>query len=272
MVVQAGAAGPSRYLRLAVRSAALLAASAALVPAYVLLRRAGSSRAPRVARLFHGCVCRSLGIRVVVHGAPAGRRGTLFVSNHLSWVDIPVLGSVLELSFVAKSEVAGWGLLGRLADLQRTVYVERRGRASVRRELGAVGARLAAGDSLLLFAEGTSSDGSHILPFKSSLLAALAGAGGAAIRVQPVTIAYTHLNGLPTLRQQLPLVAWLGNTPLRVHFVNLLSIGRITAQLTLHEPVSLSAFPSRKALASHCRAVIEADYQQLMHRRPASTP
>ena len=96
---------------------------------------------------------------------------TLFLSNHVSYFDITVLGALIDGSFVAKSEVAGWPLFGMLAKLQRTVFVVRRqGQAGAQRD--AVAERLTRGENLIVFPEGTSGDGTRALPFKSSLLAA----------------------------------------------------------------------------------------------------
>ena len=130
--------------------------------------------------LYHRLCCRIMGLKVRVVGAPSRARPTLFVSNHVTYFDIPVLGSILPVSFVAKVEVAQWPGYGLLAKLQRTVFVDRR-RHTTAKQRDSIQARLAAGDPLVLFPEGTSNDGNRILPFRSALLS-VAEAGDAAGR------------------------------------------------------------------------------------------
>ena len=124
------------------------------------------------ARFYWSMVSRLLGLRVRVIGTSprrAGRRPVVFVSNHSSWLDIPVLGGRLEACFVSKDEVGGWPLVGTVARLGRTVFISRQ-RHATGRERDALRERLAAGDNLLLFPEGTTSDGSRVLPFRTLVL------------------------------------------------------------------------------------------------------
>jgi 1-acyl-sn-glycerol-3-phosphate acyltransferase len=220
---------------------------------------------PRIVRGFHAIVCRALGTRRITHGVPARGPGVLYVANHLSWADIPVLGSLVDASFVAKKEVAGWPAIGWLARLQRTLYVER-SRTGVHRERDDMAVRLKEGGSLVLFAESTTSNGTHLRPFRSSLLASLQG-GLADTPVQPVTIAYTRTGGAPVTRGRLPAVAWFGDVPLGSHVTNFVGLRQVTAEVLFHPPVSLAALGGRKALASHCHAVIEAGYRALTRGR-----
>ena len=124
--------------------------------------------AKRLPRFYHRVCCRLLGIHVQAQGLVSRDQPVLFVANHASYLDIVVLGSLIPGSFVAKAEIAGWPLFGLLAKLQRTVFIDRRGsRAADHRD--DIGARLEAGDNLILFPEGTSSDGNRVMPFKSAL-------------------------------------------------------------------------------------------------------
>ena len=113
-------------------------------------------------------VGRLLGLRVRVIGAPATgeRRPVVFVSNHSSWLDVPVLGGRLDACFVSKDEVSGWPVVSTVARLGRTVFVSRR-RGATGNERDSMRGRLAAGDNLILFPEGTTSDGSRVMPFRS---------------------------------------------------------------------------------------------------------
>ena len=139
--------------------------------------------------LYHrGCLW-VFDLKPVVLGRPSTERPTLFVSNHTSYLDIEVLGALIIGSFVAKTEVAGWPLFGFLARLQETVFINRAVRQDARRQSETLSGRLAAGDSLILFPEGTSSDGNRVLPFKTALFAVAAQRiDDRPLVVQPVSI------------------------------------------------------------------------------------
>lgn len=203
-------------------------------------------------RLYHRICMRFLGIHVVVRGRPAAHRPILFVSNHSSYFDVAILGSVVDVSFVAKSEVAGWPLFGLLAKLQRTVFVDRRV-TNTGRDRQSIEDRLRAGDNLVLFPEGTSSDGNHTLPFKSALFA-VAGleVGAEPLAVQPVSIACTALDGIPLGRRHRWVYAWYGDMALAPHLWSLVGLGDLTVVVEFHAPVTMAQFGSRKALAEHC--------------------
>ncbi len=208
----------------------------------------------RLSVAFHKTLLRLLNMRVVQHGAPQLDKPTLFVCNHLSYLDIPVLGSLLPASFISKAEVKHWPIFGLLARLQRTVFIERR-TAHAKQHASMTAQRLAAGDSLILFPEGTSADGVHVLPFKSSIFAAL-DSDATAVSVQPVSLAVTGLGGLPLGRHGRNLYAWYGDMTLMQHLWRMFKTGFFVLQVEFHPPVTLAQFASRKALAQHCRTEI----------------
>lgn len=227
-----------------------------LIPVQAVAIVTSRAMAVRIPIHYHRWSCRILGLNVVVRGSVSRSRPTLFVVNHASYIDISVLASVVPGSFIAKSEVASWPLFGLLAKLQRTVFVERR-TGSVAAQRDAITKRLARGDNLVLFPEGTSGDGQTVLPFKSALFSvAQIEIPGREITIQPVSIAYTLLDGMPLGRGFKPLVAWYGDMAMAPHLVELLGLGKITVELIFHPPVSLEAFPSRKALSAHCQEVV----------------
>lgn len=240
------------------------AAAAVLVPLELVMRRISPKGRPRLPWLFHKALTRSLGIHVVTQGRQARGGGVLFVANHLSWADIPVMGSRMLAAFVAKSEVAGWGPVGWLSTLSRTVYVERERRQATGTARNAIAERLALGENVILFPEGTNSDGVTVLPFKSALFAAIEGPGCEGFVVQPVTIAYTRLNGLPITRERLPDIAWIGDTALMPHALAFMSLGKVRAELRFHPAVKVGDFPDRKALALHCHDVVAEGYRAMM--------
>jgi 1-acyl-sn-glycerol-3-phosphate acyltransferase len=221
---------------------------------------------------YHRCCCRILGLRVECRGPQSARHPTLYVSNHASYFDIEVLGSLIAGSFVAKREVAHWPLFGWLAKLQGSVFIERRGKqaADHRNEMGA---RLEAGDDLILFAEGTSGDGNRVLPFKSALFSvASVRPGGQPLAVQPVSIAYTKLDGVPMGRYLRPFFAWYGDMDLAGHLWQAVGFGRVTVEVEFHPVVTIDEFASRKALCAHCQARVAEGVAAALAGRPRGQP
>jgi 1-acyl-sn-glycerol-3-phosphate acyltransferase len=207
-------------------------------------------------RLYHRMCCRILGLRVRVVGRPSAARPTLFISNHATYFDIPVLGSILPVYFVAMTEVAQWPGYGLLAKLQRTVFVDRR-RNTTLEQRDSIRSRLASGDALVLFPEGTSNDGNRILPFRSALLSvAEAATLQRPLAVQPVSIAYPSINGLPMGWGLRPLVAWYGGMELGGHLWRFTRLGRVEVVVQFHDEARVGDFPSRKELTRYCSDAI----------------
>jgi 1-acyl-sn-glycerol-3-phosphate acyltransferase len=237
----------------------------ALIPVQamgLLLRRSWVARFPR---FYHRQCCRILGFDVRQVGEPAAGGPVLFASNHISYSDITVLGSLIAGSFVAKSEVAGYPLFGWLAKLQRSVFVDRQVRSTTQQR-DAIAARLAAGDALILFPEGTSNDGNFVLPFKSALFSVVFNTEQP-ITVQPVSLAYTKLDGLPIGRWSRPLFAYYGDMVMGPHLWRLLGLGRVEIVVEFHPPTPLSEFPSRKALAEFCYQRVSGGVGRLLTGR-----
>lgn len=223
-------------------------------------------------RCYHRLCCRIMGLKVRVIGTPATARPTLFVSNHCSYLDIPVMGSVLPVSFVAKLEVAQWPGYGLLAKLQRTVFVDRR-RHSTAKQRDSLQARLAAGDPLVLFPEGTSNDGNRILPFRSALLSvAEAAPADRPLTIQPLSIAYTAINGLPMGWGLRPLVAWYGGMELGGHLWRFSRLGQVEVVLEFHPPVRVGDFASRKDLTRHCAEAVAGGVDRALGGRLPAVP
>ncbi len=149
----------------------------------------------------------------------------------------------------SKAEVSRWPIFGWLAKLQRTIFVERADRAGAARQRDEIRRRLDAGDNLILFPEGTSGDGIHLLPFKSTLFAA---AEDERVMVQPVSVVYRLLDGIPLGRFYRPFFAWYGDMTMAPHLWKMLGLGQLTVVMTFHEPVRLKDFGSRKLLSEHC--------------------
>jgi lyso-ornithine lipid O-acyltransferase len=241
----------------------VMAATGIVVPAIVATRWLSERQARTIPPLFHKIFAASMGVRVRMSG-PRVSGSVLYVCNHLSWMDIPTLGSKLDGCFVAKSEVGAMGFVGFMADLQRTIYVERSRRQDSGAQANAIADRLRTGDNVLLFPEGTTNDGVRLLPFKSTLFSVVEGPGTETFRIQPVSIAYTHLNGLPMTRNQTIAISWIGDTELAPHARDFMRMGRFQAEILCHPAVRRADFANRKDLARHCQAAVADGYRQLM--------
>jgi 1-acyl-sn-glycerol-3-phosphate acyltransferase len=201
---------------------------------------------------YHGACCRILGLRLRRIGQPTAARPVLYVANHTSYIDITVLGALLPAAFIAKAEVARWPLFGWLAKLQRSVFIDRQIR-SVAAQRAAIAERLAAKDALILFPEGTSGDGNRLLPFKSALFSVVeSGEDKAGVAVQPVSVAYARLDGLPIGRGLRPFFAWYGDMTMAPHLWRLLGLGTVEIVVEFHPTTTLAECGSRKELARYC--------------------
>jgi lyso-ornithine lipid O-acyltransferase len=206
-----------------------------------------------VGRGYFHLLAKLMRARICVVGAPAAQ-AALIVANHVSWLDIPVIGASVPAVFVAKREIACWPVIGLGAKLLHTVFVDRARRQQTGDATAEIASRLADGDSVVLFAEGTSSDGNRVLPFRSALVGAAnevlgqLGPGGQVI-VQPLSICYTGLQGLPMGRQHRPVVAWYGDLDFVPHLKEYVRRGAVDAVVTFAEPIVYGAHADRKELA-----------------------
>jgi lyso-ornithine lipid O-acyltransferase len=221
---------------------------------------------------FHRMALRALGVRVLVTGTPEAGRPLLIAANHASWLDIIVLGSLLPVSFIAKAEVAGWPIFGTLARLQRTVFVERERRSRTREQAEEIAGRLADGDAMVLFPEGTTGDGNGVLTFRSSLLgaarAAMDAGGHTHVLVQPVAIAYVSLHGLPMGRQWRPLAAWTGGQQLPGHLLAIAREGALDVRVIFGEPIAFDRDGDRKRVTAAAEAAVRHMLTQALTARP----
>ncbi len=193
---------------------------------------------------------RLLRLRVTVDGAPATGQPVLLVSNHVSWVDIVVLGGIAPMVFVAKREVSSWPLIGAAARAQKVVFVERTRRQQTPAAIAEIALRLAEGHPVVLFAEGTSSDGNRVLPFRTALIGAVeeacARAAVGAVAVQPLSVCYVAQQGLPMGRQMRPLAAWYGDLDFFPHFREFIRRGVVDAVVSFGTPEAIAAGSDRK--------------------------
>ena len=239
--------GPARAIR---RAGLMLLWTCLAMPLQALLNLLPGAGKRILPLHFWRGICGIFGLRRRVIGAPiAGRQGgrpVLFIANHSSWLDIPLLGAECRAVFVSKDDVRDWPLINLVAHLGRTIFISRRRHYSGHGR-AAIAARLAAGDDLILFPEGTTSDGSRVLPFRSALLAAAM--GDEPPLIQPVSIAYDRLAALPCRRARRNLFAYYGATAIGPHFWRLAQWPGLRATVLFHPPLDPRDLADRKSLS-----------------------
>lgn len=186
-------------------------------------------------------------VRIIHVGRPP-EQASLVLANHVSWVDIAVLGAVQPFSFIAKAEIESWPVFRHLARWQRTVFVDRDRRSHTANVNEQVAARLASGESIILFPEGTTGDGLRLLPFRSSLIGSVHKVSGDLL-VQPLALFYSKRSGLPLLRHQRPHIAWYGDMDLAPHLMDFIKADPLDVTLIWCSPISTEQALSRKELA-----------------------
>jgi 1-acyl-sn-glycerol-3-phosphate acyltransferase len=206
-----------------------------------------------VPRYWHRSACFLLGIRIRTHGRMETRRPLMLASNHVSWKDILVLGAVADVIFIAKSEVATWPIFGTLAKLQKCIFVVREDRRGTGKQVNEIAARMTAGEIVVLFPEGTTSDGNRLMEVKSSLFGAAAAAAPdtpqGVVHVQPVAIAYTRVHGMAMGRYHRPIAAWPGDIELAPHLLGVLREGALDVDVAFGDAIEFKAGDNRKHLS-----------------------
>lgn len=199
-------------------------------------------------RVYFCGMSRIIGLRIIVTGEISEKRPLLLVSNHVSYIDIIALGSVAPVIFTPKSDIAGWPVIGFLARLIGSVFIDRN-RTRTADNLQAIRNALAAGSMVSLFAEGTTSDGKRLLPFRSAYFhLAEDYIGGEALTIQTASIVYTRVNGLPADHASMPRIAWYGDMDLASHLLKLLRLRTMTVHIDFHPPFP-AEHKGRKQLA-----------------------
>ncbi|GJE37941.1 lysophospholipid acyltransferase family protein [Methylobacterium persicinum] len=263
---------------LVLRVLALALALAFLGPPHLFAIRVLGRRSGLAPLLFHRSFLRLFSVRVTQSGSPpAPGEAALVLANHVSWLDIAAIGSLRPLSFVAKAEIAGWPVIGFLAYLQRTLFIDRARRSATASVSAAMGHRLAGGELVVLFAEGTTGDGTRLLPFRSSLVgaarAALQAEGDRGrVRLQPLAITYPRRNGLPVVRSERPEIAWYGDMELAPHLAAFVKGGPIDVHVVWGTPILFDAETDRKAATAAAEAEVRRAIQGVVTGRPVRDP
>ncbi len=234
-----------------------------VMAAQSVLMRTSPTRAKHFAHRYSSWLNKTMTARVHINGTPVKNEPCLMVANHASWQDIFLIGGSVPVSFVAKSDVKSWPVIGTLARMAGTVFVDRTRRQSSGNTKNEMQQRLENGETLVLFPEGTTSDGSQILPFKSALFgASQLEVDGKPIKVQPVTVAYKRVWNLPMARAVRNGFAWAGDVPLGTHLWNNLKSGPIDVSITFHEPMTVNDVGGRKVLAKLSEEIIREGLAQ----------
>jgi len=246
-------------LRAGTKLAAILLASVALMPVQWVLMRFTRGRAAFVLpRFWFGCLRRALGIRVEVVGTPRDVGGTVFVGNHVSHFDIVLLGSLLRARFIAKDDMQRWPGMHFVGELAQTLYISRRSRdaASV---AAAVAAQMRPDHDMVLFAEGTTSSGEQVAPFKSSLFSLFLGpqATGPAWTLQPFTLDIRAVDGraLSTGGDR-DGYAFHGGMQAGAHVKRFLRLSGAVVRVTFHPPIAIPPSADRKVLAAQVHDIV----------------
>lgn len=243
-----------------IRATASLAQAASLVPLW-LRTQGGSLSARNYETAFFARLLKGFGIVPMRFGQCSTLPGTLFVTNHISWADIPLLASVLDADFVAKADIAGWPVLGRLAKRLNPVFVARDCKRSAHAQADAIRQRLLAGRSVILCAEGTTSVGDTVLPFKSCLFEA----ADAATQIQPLAIRYCQMDGCALPPERMREVAWIDDDDLLPGAMRVAK-QQTVAQIMFLPPIP--TIPNRKILAQATWGLVEAAYRSVSTKSP----
>ncbi|MGB7286294.1 MAG: lysophospholipid acyltransferase family protein [Salaquimonas sp.] len=245
----------------------LVPATLLLAPIQFIALKFFPSLARRLPIFWHRLVLRVIGVRVHIHGKIEIEKPVLLVANHVSWSDIMVLGSIQELCFIAKNEVKTWPGINWLSRLQRTVFVDRGKARDAGIQADTIAGRLIEGDTMVLFAEGTTGDGNKLLPFKSALFGApqmaLKQSGLEAIHIQPVAIAYNTLHGMPLGRYHQTYASWPGDLELMPHLLNFLRQGAFDVDVCFGESIIFDETTKRKLASEQVFQQVRRDFTRM---------
>lgn len=246
-------------LRVVAKLTAFVLASATLVPLqWLCMRFTRGHGAFVLPQLWFACLRKAMGIRVEVVGTPRGGGGTLFVGNHLSHFDIVVLGSLLHARFIAKNDMERWPGMRRLGALAQTLFISRR-RIDAAQVAAAVAAQIRADHDVVLFAEGTTSSGERVAPFKSSLFSLFLG-GDADARpwtLQPFTLELLAVDGQRLADGgERDAYAFYGTMQAGAHVMRFLGMSGAMVRVTFHAPIAIAHGTDRKALAQQVHGIV----------------
>ncbi len=239
-------------------------------PIYWFLLKVNLPLGYRFGRFYLSSWRKCIGHQLIINGELSKVKPTLFVSNHSSYVDILVLGTFVPGRFVAKQEISKWPIMGWLTTNQGSIYIDR-SRTAIAEGLEKVAKFLEKGESLILFPEGTTSDGCRVLPFGSSFFDS---AMKYNVTVQPITITYAGWDGLPMPRYMRKICGWFSpDTDLLSHLWTIAQLGTVQVIVDLHPPLKAGDFKSRKDLSEASFNAVQSGllqaFENPLHERMA---
>ena len=239
-----------------------------MIALLVIIIRITRNESANIRQFYLKILCQILGIRIIVHGKIANERPLLMASNHVSYIDILAFGATAPIEFVSKAEVANWPIIGLLAKISDTVFIERR-RSKTLNARKNMTKQLNLNRILLFFPEATANNGNYILPFKSSLFETVKTLGrNESITLQPAVIAFTQLNGLPTGFGWRSFFAWYGRMPLAIHLWRFLQIASTTVEIAFLNPILPEKDLDRKILSPRVEKEVSNVHSLLISGRP----
>ena len=275
--MSATAAEPSRWRAedgaTVLRLVPVIVWAALFIAIFGPLRRFAAARGWRFAErapvTLQRILCAGLGVRVRQHGDFSAARRQLIVANHVSWLDIPILGSRRPMAFLAKKEIGAHALGRELVALQGVVYVDRQRRRAIPEVNARMAAAMSAGAPVVLFAEATTGDGNRLLRFRSSHFEAIrraAGGGEETSVVQPVYLAYSRISGLPMGRAERPIVAWYGDMRFLGHLFGYARTAGVQCDVYCGAPIPVTPDMNRKTIARLTEAAVRDLARQARER------
>lgn len=220
----------------------------ASVPAQIVIVLLAPGRQHHLPKTVFAAAARIMGANIQARGPLPSTGPLLIAANHVSWIDIIAIGATVPCQFIAKQDVAGWPIFGSLAKLIRTSFVDRERRSAVGGARQDMAERLAENRILVLFPEGTSTDGRQVLAFKSALFP---GGGPDGVPVQPLSIAYRDHQGRDGAHY-----GWFADLELLPHMWQVFKGGRFDVHLTFHAPLEAEQVTDRKQQAARCEEIV----------------
>lgn len=213
----------------------------------------------RIIRWWCRLLLRCFNIRLKVFGTPPDNatKQTMFVANHISWADIHALNSIIPVRFIAKLEIKSWPVFGYLVTKSGTLFINRTIRKDAARIVEITTDSLLHAENVCFFPEGTTTDGTHVLPFKTSIIQAAVDANAS---IWPLTVYYPSVDGQPNLT-----MAYAGETTMIESMDQILRIRYPVVELHFLAPITCVG-QTRQAVSHQAREAIVAKFKQRLHR------
>ncbi|MCW8853495.1 MAG: 1-acyl-sn-glycerol-3-phosphate acyltransferase [Gammaproteobacteria bacterium] len=193
----------------------------------------------KLALWWHRRICKIFGVSRTIHGE-INQSPTLFVVNHISWFDIPALGSAVPVHFLSKDEINSWPIIGMIAKKAGTLFIKRGARGAAEQSVAEIAQALKNGGHVIIFPEGTTTDGTSVRRFHSRLFQA---AIDAEAQIQPVALTYPHPEGVH------PKAPFIGDTQFMESTLDMISEKQMDVKLDFLNTINAQQY-TRDELAS----------------------